>query len=301
MPEAESKVQAGENDIGLLINGQSRIGKTLITNAVSNSTFESKRSQEPVTIETDATELQFKDGRKLLVFNIPGLIEADKKNMQRNTEEVRKAFLRCPNSVVVYVFKDVSASVSGEAVAAFKALDESFVINDGSLLFVVNEWKGKKGDFEGEAATTAFIHKLTGKKAPVHFIRDYGESVSKAQMEEIRDGLIVQINALKPGKHNVEQKPLNFDPTDPAIVAQLEENKRVIAQLSNHQEDKEAEWVKFRDQVAQDRAAADKALATSQAQLEAAKQQQQQQGGGPGGVLGQLIQIGKDIGGLFGL
>ena len=110
----------GEDDIGVLINGVARIGKTFLPNALAGSSFESRRSAEAVTSETDSAELGFEDGGKLVFLNIPGLIEAHRDNMERNTEEVRKAFMHCPQSVVVYVFKDVNGSVSGEAVAALR-------------------------------------------------------------------------------------------------------------------------------------------------------------------------------------
>ena len=74
----------------------------------------------------------------LAVFNIPGLIEADQAAIDRNKNEIYKAFQQRPNSVVAFVFTGGSGGrILDEDVIAFKAINDAYHFDSDSLLLII--------------------------------------------------------------------------------------------------------------------------------------------------------------------
>eukprot|EP01133_Synstelium_polycarpum_P015327 gene15327-18159_t len=75
----------------------------------------------------------------MTVFNIPGLIEGDQLAIDRNKNEIDKAFVKCPVSIVLFVFGAQGGRIRDEDIVAFKALDKAYNLNRDSLCFLVND------------------------------------------------------------------------------------------------------------------------------------------------------------------
>ena len=122
----------------LLSLGNSGVGKSFLVNIfLENESFAHKSKPTAVTTETRSAECQVGD-KMLLIFDIPGLIEADKEQFDRNKREIHKAFKECPNTIVLFVFGCNNGRIRNEDVAAFKALNEAYPFKSESLILAVN-------------------------------------------------------------------------------------------------------------------------------------------------------------------
>ena len=112
------------NKLGLIIVGNSGVGKSFLANTVlQKDKFEHQFKPTAVTTATESETITLKDGIKLVVFNIPGLIENNQDAIERNKQEIDKAFVTCPNSIILYVFGNKGGRMPDEDVVAFQALD----------------------------------------------------------------------------------------------------------------------------------------------------------------------------------
>jgi hypothetical protein len=62
-------------------------------------------SAKSVTAETRHARRVLINGRTVKVFDIPGLLEADQANIDRNVAEIDKAHEECDESYRVFVFR----------------------------------------------------------------------------------------------------------------------------------------------------------------------------------------------------
>ena len=73
-----------------------------------------------------------------VVFNIPGLAEADQNRIEVNKREIQKAFQQRPKSIVIYVFANQNGRIRDEDVLAFNAIHEPYEFRLESLLIIIN-------------------------------------------------------------------------------------------------------------------------------------------------------------------
>ncbi|CAF4878767.1 unnamed protein product [Rotaria socialis] len=139
---------------GLILLGNSGVGKSFIGNVVfGRDAFKHECSASSVTHETEFEDYAVGNA-SYAVFNIPGLIAADQRAVDRNKTEIYKAFQQRPNSVVAYVFQGGSGGrIRDEDVVAFKAINAAYNFQPESLLLIVNDLPlNRSPKYEGETA-----------------------------------------------------------------------------------------------------------------------------------------------------
>ncbi|CAF1377220.1 unnamed protein product [Adineta steineri] len=142
--------------IGLIILGNSGVGKSFIGNLfLRNEKFVHRSKPTAVTTQTESEEYTI-GSTTYVIFNIPGLVEADDKKSERNKKEIHQAFLQCPNSVVLYVFGPINGRLRQEDFITFNALNEAYPFGSESLIVVINTIPtvaDRDPDYEGETIT----------------------------------------------------------------------------------------------------------------------------------------------------
>lgn len=137
--------------VGLLILGNSGVGKSYLANVILNrQKFKHELRPRSVTSYTENAPLIV--GKNVIeVFNIPGLIENDPELISRNKTEIAKAFQQQPFCVICFVFSSQGGRIRNEDVVAFHALDKAYHLERRSLCFVVNDVPAIRcSDYEGE-------------------------------------------------------------------------------------------------------------------------------------------------------
>lgn len=147
-------VLASQSDrIGLIILGNSGVGKSFIANLLlPNEKFVHNSSAKAVTKTTEFVEQRI-GSTTFVIFNIPGLVELNQKQIDTNKKEIDKAFKECPNSVVIFIFGTQNGRIIGQDVMAFNALNEAYPFESISLILAVNNIPPKTkrdANYEGE-------------------------------------------------------------------------------------------------------------------------------------------------------
>lgn len=140
-----------EKRYGLIILGNSGVGKSFLANGfLGEDTFVHKAAPSAVTKATECIQCKIGD-KTHVVFNIPGLIEAEQQLINKNKIEIEKAFEIEPNSVIIYVFGNQGGRIRNEDVIAFNALNKAYSFQPKSLILVINNLpKDREKDYEGE-------------------------------------------------------------------------------------------------------------------------------------------------------
>ncbi|CAF0951584.1 unnamed protein product [Adineta ricciae] len=192
-------VQPSSN--GLILIGNTGVGKSFLGNILSNSdTFQHGCSASSIT-----HHIQFQNttiGQMLYsIYDTPGLLEDDQNAVNRNKQEISKAFQQCPNCVVIFVFTGGSGGrIRDEDVRTFQALKWVFSFQQQSLLVVVNDLpKGRSVGYENE-----INNKLQGYcKIPNVKIclLDHIDSSKSQEREQLRTKLINPVLQCVPKLH----------------------------------------------------------------------------------------------------
>jgi methyl-accepting chemotaxis protein len=163
--------------------GNSGVGKSFLANiCLQNEKFEHLCKPTAVTTKTEYEELNW-DGKSYLIFNIPGLVEAQQEQIDRNKQEINKAFQDCPNSIVIYVFGTQQGRIRSEDIVAFNALNDAYPFGSKSLVLVVNGIpKDHDQNYEGE---TKVLLRPMLKMEDACKTMCFLDTVDKTQPEEI--------------------------------------------------------------------------------------------------------------------
>jgi len=254
--------------IGIQILGNSRVGKSFIANLLADTDFKSERSASSVTTKTESREFNTPRG-PLVVFNVPGLIEVDKECIERNKNEVRQAFLQCPNSIIAFVFKDNNGSVSAQDVAAFKAVDNSFAILEESLVFVINQWAGAPKDIQHEAELEVKLKQLTKKpQAQVIFVPIIKRESEEQKKSEQKRLVCVMLQRI-PHPHK-ENNPLDLDEESEATKKVMADLQSLVAKLDEQSKQKDEQFTKLTEEMKQQQEKSRAELAVLQQKMDEA-------------------------------
>ena len=187
---------------GLIILGNSGVGKSYLANRFLQQ--ESFVHQTSATAVTTLTEfIEYTSGNTTyMIFNIPGLVEADQEKIETNKREIGKAFEQCPNAVVIYVFGTQKGRIRNEDVIAFNALNDAYPFDKKSLVLVVNgiPRQNRASNYEGE--TIVLLQKMLQTELPknICFLDDI--DVNNAQEEkQLRQKLIQTVMGAVPKVH----------------------------------------------------------------------------------------------------
>eukprot|EP01113_Clastostelium_recurvatum_P022871 TRINITY_DN27385_c0_g1_i1.p1 TRINITY_DN27385_c0_g1~~TRINITY_DN27385_c0_g1_i1.p1 ORF type:complete len:298 (-),score=98.48 TRINITY_DN27385_c0_g1_i1:102-920(-) len=242
-------------NVGLIVVGNSGVGKTWIVNIViGEELFEHRYDCSAVTKETEFVEKQvtFKNGEKVaaVIFNIPGLIENDQEAIERNKTEIQKAFVLCPTSVIVFVTSTAGGRIRDEDVVAFKALNEAYQLKKESLCVVVNQLKKKRPpNYEGE--TTLCLENLFGI-APlrVAFINETEEDDAKGRSDafsslvrviescipaphEKHHDILLQVDEIKKARQEAKARQEEFDKMKVDMQGEIAAKQKEVEALKN--------------------------------------------------------------------
>lgn len=124
---------------GIIILGNAGSGKSFLCNVLLDRIrFDSEFKPTAVTTETEQ-EIIGIYGKTFSIFNVPGLIEDDQERIDLNKKEIEKAFQRCPNSIVIFVWApNTGGRVSPNDGIAFSALHQAYEYQPTSVIYVIN-------------------------------------------------------------------------------------------------------------------------------------------------------------------
>jgi ABC-type oligopeptide transport system ATPase subunit len=137
---------------GFILVGNSGVGKSFLANVLLGfDAFKHECNASSVTHLTEYQEKQVGENH-FAIFNIPGLIESDQTAVNRNKEEIYKAFEQRPDSVIGFVFHGGSGGrIREEDIIAFQAIHAAFTFKPESLLIIINDLPVKRPNiYEGE-------------------------------------------------------------------------------------------------------------------------------------------------------
>ncbi|UJR12354.1 hypothetical protein I4U23_016531 [Adineta vaga] len=143
---------ANSAEFGIILLGNTGVGKSFLGNIlVGDEVFIHECNPSSVTHATEFQTFIF-DGQTFVVFNIPGLVEDNQEAIDHNKQEIYKAFRRCPNSIIAFVFTGGSSGrVKDEDLVAFNAIHKAFNFKEESLFLIFNDLPLKKSpDYEGK-------------------------------------------------------------------------------------------------------------------------------------------------------
>ncbi len=122
---------------GILVLGNTGTGKSFLANILlGRNHFVHEESVTSVTTTTDFTTWQ----ESFHIFDIPGMVESDERNIERNKKEIERAFQICPNSRIMFVCTGaVGGRLRSQDVVAYKVLSRAYQFNPRSVVFVINK------------------------------------------------------------------------------------------------------------------------------------------------------------------
>lgn len=138
--------------IGLILLGNTGVGKSLLANILLNEDyFRHDCSPSSVTHLTEWKDFRA-NKRNYVVFNIPGLIENNQEAIERNKKEIQRAFEKIPYAIIIPVFLGGAAGrLREEDLVAFNVLNNAYKFEHESLLFVINDLPSTRQPFyEGQ-------------------------------------------------------------------------------------------------------------------------------------------------------
>ncbi|UJR12353.1 hypothetical protein I4U23_016530 [Adineta vaga] len=212
---------------GLILLGNIGVGKSLLGNIISNhETFQHQCSASSVTHHVQCQNTTI--GSMLYsIYDTPGLLEDDQTVVDRNKQEIYKAFQQCPNCIVVFVFTGGSAGrIRDEDVRVLQALNAVFNFQQQSLVLIINDLpKNRSAGYESEIRI-----KLQGYcKIPnvKMCLLDHINTSNLQEREQLRKQLIGTVLQCVPTNHVqsgvIEIRKLNDQQTQ--LVDLIQQNK----------------------------------------------------------------------------
>jgi len=281
-----------------LLIGNSGVGKSVLCNLILGvDYFHHDCSAGSVTTGVECEEATIKhQGKncKVALFNIPGLLEVNEKNFQRNKDALTDAFSRHPRHVTVFVFNSMNGRLLGQDVEAFKTVWKTYALEPSSLICLFNQAKPTKKwqvevlmMLEQESGWTGPLNALFLPPLPTdddNKIDLIGKVGTEARLQLLA---AIQLRTPKPHPKTGELsfKSDEIKAKDAAIGKLAEDIKKNEEKFA----EKRKEMTDSLNAAQASRDAAVRDAANLQQQLQHARQQQQHCHGGGGGGGGCVI------------
>ncbi|CAF3612123.1 unnamed protein product [Rotaria sp. Silwood1] len=238
-----------KNTVGLILLGNSGVGKSFLANILlGRNVFKHDFSARSVTHETESEVFQL-NRSKFIVFNIPGLIEANQKRIELNKQEIYRAFDQQPNALILYVFGHQNGRVHDEDVVAFHAIKDAYPFRSDSLILVMNGLPSDRPNKYDDETRELLIERVKCTPKAVIFV-DYFNKKNPKMLETLRNNIIKQIIVAKPQVHVKEHDiNLNVDEVTELVKevnllrTQLEEELSMHFLKTNQQENMFSEFM----------------------------------------------------------
>lgn len=238
---ASGNSSSGKHTYGIIILGNAGSGKSFLCNMIIGSErFEADFRPVAVTQETEHHRITTKQC-DYLVYNIPGLVEVNQSQIDRNKKEIMKAFVECPTSVVIFVWTQIGGRVQNDDVIAFKALNDAYKFKLESLLFVVNNVPvSRPATYEG-----LFIATLKSSLPSVQISNIDTIFIDSIHMGDKNQTLIAHDKLIK----HIVLHPALVQTQHSAIRLQSDELNEMRNIIKNQQKEAEKDRRRFQTQI----------------------------------------------------
>ena len=230
--------------VGVIIVGNSGAGKSFLCNLlIGEDIFESKCTPEGVTKVTETYKISCGGMFDFLIYDIPGMIDADQDDIENNKKEIEKAFNNCPESIVIFAFRETGGRAQLDDIIAFKALQASYRFPPNCLMFVLNNIPADRPtEFDGKfMVTVSKLLPLAGISNETMF---FLQTLNRNNSEEREDQRLKLFTFLSKRKPELQQKYQE-------IILRIDEINKHKAALRKQQVESEALNAALRREIEQ--------------------------------------------------
>lgn len=233
---ATASFQNNTNEFGIIILGNAGSGKSYLCNLlIGKEVFIHDFSPTAVTTLKEDHVIQDRSNR-MKIYNVPGLVDSQQKNIERNKGEIMKAFNESPISVVLFVWRQTGGRIVNEDIMGFKALEKAYKFPVGSLMFIVNDVPRRRPQkYNGE-----FFAELETQLAPMPVEMNdvcFIDSMEPEEIDKINEARL-KLFGLIARHHAMVQKQINDIILDVDNFAQMKEE--IEKHRKESQENKDA-------------------------------------------------------------
>ena len=302
--DPETAKRINECELSIITCGNSGVGKSFIDNVLLGLVvFVHLYKAQSVTRLTEVAFTTIRN-RKTAVYNIPGLKELSKTNVELNKVQIEKAFEPLPVQVILSVFGvGDGGRIREEDLSTHFSIQAAFAVHNASTVFVINNVRPENFNTEYFTDTTVILKEVLdwpeGKPLPIVFLECLFGQVdieTDPRIHTFRVNLLEAINMACPCKHS-KQGPIN---TSDDLVAEAAEKlvkvkKEMESVRAKYKEDIDTLAAKYEQQKAESAAMAERnarEMAQARANFESTMQSLRHtrpsfggsMGAGPGGV-----------------
>jgi hypothetical protein len=218
---ATASSQNNTNEFGIIILGNAGSGKSYLCNIlIGKEVF--KHDFSPTAVTTVKEDHVISDGsNRMKIYNVPGLVDSQQKNIERNKCEIMKAFNESPISVVLFIWRQTGGRIVNEDIMGFKALEKAYKFPVGSLMFIVNDVPRRRPPkYNGE-----FFAELETQLAPMPVKMDDVSFIDSMEPEEVdkRNEARLRLFGLIARHHAMLQKKVDDIILDVDMFAKMRE------------------------------------------------------------------------------
>jgi GTPase SAR1 family protein len=126
-------------DFAVVFIGNSGVGKTFLLTRLSKTvSFIHRPSAFSVTKEFEYVSIPLNDNLKVSLINIPGLLEVQKQNIERNKRELKRGLTGFLQYKLMFVFGTVGGRIQEKDLVAYKLFLDAYDLTVEQVPIIVN-------------------------------------------------------------------------------------------------------------------------------------------------------------------